>query len=172
VMGLSRLPALFARWPLLRHSLPASVPENVSLLSPAVGSLASAIVSAFLMVGLLGIVAGLIAAYVRPAWMRAGLLLLYAALVATNVAAPGGFVREAASELVFVAALWFGITRIARFNVLGYFLLAAITALVPAAIELLEQPNFYLRANGYAIVSFAIAILAWPLVRWKRAGNP
>ena len=169
VMGLGRLPALFARWPLLRHSLPASVPENVGLLNPAVGSLASAIVSAFLLVGFLGIVVGLIAAYVRPAWMRAGLLLVYAALVATNVATPGGFVREAAFQLVVAGVIWFGVAHIARFNVLGYFLLAATTALVPAAIELLEQPNSYLRANGYAVVAFALAILAWPLVRWQRS---
>jgi len=47
-------------------------------------------------------------------------------------------------------------------------LLAAMTALVPAAIELLEQPNPYLRANGYAVATAAIALLAWPLIRWQR----
>src|SRR5258707_1331449 len=41
VMGLNRLPALFARWPLLRHSLGASVPENLDVLNPAMGALAS-----------------------------------------------------------------------------------------------------------------------------------
>ena len=59
-------------------------------------------------------------------------------------------------------------THIARFNVLGYFLLAAMLALVPGAIELLEQPNPYLHANGYGVIAFAIAILAWPLMRWQR----
>jgi hypothetical protein len=70
---------------------------------------------------------------------------------------------------VAVAALWYGVAQIARFNVLGYFLLAAMIALVPASIELLEQPNPYLHANGYAVVAIALAILAWPLMRWKRA---
>ena len=60
-------------------------------------------------------------------------------------------------------------THIARFNVLGYFLLAAMIALVPGAIELLEQPNPYLHANGYAVLAIALAILAWPLMRWQRA---
>ena len=41
--------------------------------------------------------------------------------------------------------------------------------LVPSAIELLEQPNPYLHANGYAVLAFALAILAWPLMRWQRA---
>jgi membrane protease YdiL (CAAX protease family) len=168
VMGLNRLPALFARWPQLRHSLGANVPQNLDVLNPAVGSLASSIAAAFLAVGLLGLAAGLIAACVRPAWMRAALMILYAALMATNMATPGAFFREAAFQLVAVAALWYGVTHIARFNVLGYFLLAAIIALVPVAIELLEQPNPYLHANGYAVLAFALAILAWPLLRWQR----
>jgi membrane protease YdiL (CAAX protease family) len=171
VMGLNRLPALFARWPLLRHSLGASVPESLDVLNPAMGALASSIAAAFLTVGLLGLTAGLIAAYVRPAWMRAALMILYAVLMATNVATPGAFFREAAFHLVAVAALWFGVTHIARFNILGYFLLAAMIALVPAATELLQQPNAYLRANGYAVAAIALAILAWPLIRWQRAGS-
>src|SRR6202049_2631496 len=100
--------------------------------------------------------------------MRAALMILYAALMATNVATPGALLREAAFQLVLVASLWYGVTHIARFNVLGYFLLAAMVALVPGAIELLEQPNPYLHANGYAVLAFVLAILAWPLMRWQR----
>ncbi len=170
VMGLSRLPALFARWPLLRHSLGASVPENLDLLNPAVGTLASSIAASFLTVALLGLVVGLIAAYIRPVWMRAALMIVYAALMATNVATPGAFFREAAFQLVAVSAIWYGVTRIARFNVMGYFLLAALITLLPAAIDLLQQPNPYLHANGYAVIAFALAILAWPLMRWQRGG--
>ena len=168
VMGFNRLPALFARWPVLRHSLGASLPQNLDFLNPAVGSLASSIAAGFLAVGLLGIAAGLIAAYVRPAWMRAALMILYAVLMATNVASPGAFFREAAFHLAGVAVLWYGVTRFARFNVLGYFLLAAVITLVPSAIELLKQPNPYLHANGYAVLAVAVAILAWPLMRWQR----
>ncbi len=169
VMGLNRLPALFARWPLLRHALGTGVPENLDVLNPAVGTLASSIAAGFLTVGFLGLAAGLIAAYVRPAWMRAALLVLYAVVMATNVATPGAFAREAVFHLVAVAALWYGVVHIARFNVLGYFLLAAMLTLVPSAIELVEQPNPYLRSNGYAVIAFALVILAWPLMRWWRS---
>jgi len=147
------------------------VPGNLDVLNPAVGALASSIAAAFLTVGLLGLAAGLIAGYVRPAWMRAALLVLYALLMATNVATPGAFFREAAFHLVAVAAVWYGVTHIARFNVLGYFLLAATSTLVPAAIELLEQPNPSLHDNGYAVLAIALAILAWPLMLWQRAGS-
>jgi membrane protease YdiL (CAAX protease family) len=168
VLGLVRMPALLARWPLLRHTLASRVPENLDLLNPAAGALASAIAAGFLGVGLLGLAAGLIAAYVRGAWMRAGFMILYAVLMATNVATPGAFFREAGFQLLLVAALWYGVAHIARFNVLGYFLLAAMLTLVPGAIDLLEQPNPYLHANGYAVLVMAIAILAWPLYRWRR----
>ena len=167
-MGLARLPALLARWPLLRHSLAAGVPQNLDLLNPAAGALASAIAAGFLAVGLLGLVAGLVCAYVRGTWARAGLMILYAVLMARDVATPGAFFREAAFQLLVVAALWYGVAHIARFNVLGYFLLASMMTIVPSGIDLLEQPNPSLHANGYAVLAIAIVILSWPLMRWQR----
>jgi len=167
VMGLNRLPLLLARWPLLRHSLGASVPNNLDQLNPALGGFAASIAAAFVMAGFIGLTAGFIAAYVRPAWMRASLFVLVPALMTTNVASPAAFFRDAAVHLVTVIVLWYGVTRLLRFNVLGYFLLAAMLSLAPSAIELLQQPNSYFHANGYAVVAFGIAILAWPLMRWR-----
>jgi hypothetical protein len=102
-------------------------------------------------------------------WIRVALLVFCAAVLATNVATTSAFFREASFQLVAVAALWYAVTRIARFNVLGYFLIAAMLALIPAAIDLLEQPNPYFHANGYAVLVFGLAILAWPLTRWQRS---
>jgi membrane protease YdiL (CAAX protease family) len=168
LVGLNRLPALFAHWPLLRHTLPAAVPEGLDALNPASGVLGSAITSGFVTTGLVGLVAGFVAAYIRPAWMRAGVLILYAILSATDVATPGAFFREAAFRLLVAVAVWFGVSRLVRFNVLGYFLLAATITLASGAVELLEQPNYYSRANGYAILACALAALAWPLIMWRR----
>jgi hypothetical protein len=80
--------------------------------------------------------------------------------------------RDAAFHLVAVTVLWFGVTQIARFNVMGYFLLGAIFALVPGALDLLEQPNAFFRANGYIVIAFALAVLAWPLIYWWRGLQP
>ena len=121
VMGLDRLPELFSRWPILRHTLAASVTDGLDGLSPAAGAVATAIAASFRTAGLVGLSAGLIALYVRPRWMRAGFLILYAVLVATNVATPAAFLREAAFNLVVIVALWFGVTHIVRFNLMGYF---------------------------------------------------
>jgi hypothetical protein len=169
VMGLNRLPGLFSRWPLWRHALGANVPGGLDGLSPATVAVASAISASFLMAGLVGLAAGLVALYVRSREMRAGLMLLYAVLMATNVATPGAFLREAAFHLVVIVALWFGVTHIVRFNLMGYFLLAAVVAMVPSALELIEQPNPYFHANGYGVLACMLAMLAWPLIYWRRS---
>jgi membrane protease YdiL (CAAX protease family) len=168
VMGLDRLPALFARWPLLRHMLGSAVPSSLDGLNPAAGTGASGIAAGFFALGLVGMAVGLVAAYVRPLWMRAGLVILVAVLMATNAATPAAFFRDAAFHAVTIAALWLGVTRIVRFNAMGYFLLAAMTVLVPGAVELLAQPNAYFHANGYAVIALALALLAWPLLLWLR----
>ncbi len=171
VLGISRLPAIFTRWPLLRHYLSAAGPGGLDLLNPAAGTIASAIAASFLTAGAVGLVAALIATYVRALWMRAGIMVFYAVVMATNVATPGAFLRDAAFHLVVIVVLWLGVTHIARFNVMAYFLLAAITALVSGAAGLIQQPNAYFHANGYAVVAVGIAVLAWPLVLWQRGSG-
>jgi hypothetical protein len=167
VIGLNRLPLLLGRWPVLHHSLGPIVPDNLDQLSPALGGFASGIAAAFVTSGFIGLAAGLVAAYVRSTWMRAALLVFVAILMTTNVASTASFFREAAAHFFVVFVFWYGVTRIVRFNVLGYFLLAAMLALIPTAIGLLQQPNPYFHANAYAVVAFAVGILAWPLVRWR-----
>jgi hypothetical protein len=54
-----------------------------------------------------------------------------------------------------------------RFNLLGLFLVAACSALVAAAGELVTQPNSFYRANGYVILAGAVLLLAWPLLSWR-----
>jgi hypothetical protein len=168
VLGLNRLPALLARWPVQHHMLGSSVPEGLDVLNPAAGVAASAIVASFLTAGIIGLAAGIIAIYVRAVWIRAALLLLYSALMATNVATPGSFVHDAAFRLLAATILWFGVTQVVRFNAMGYFLAASMIALVTGAVELIEQPNLYFRANGYAVVAVAVALLAWPIFYWRR----
>ncbi len=168
IMGLGRLPELFARWPLVRHTLGSDVPEGLDAWNPAIGALASGILRSFLIPGLIVIIIILVVIYIRPRWLQAGMVVLVAVLLASNAATPGTFLQEAAFHVAVFAALWLSVKHIVRFNVLGYFLLAAMTALVPDAIELLTQPNASFRANGYAVTVFAAALLAWPLLFWLR----
>jgi membrane protease YdiL (CAAX protease family) len=169
IMGLGRLPGLLAHWPLVRHTLGASVPEGLDELSPAVGTLASGLLRSALITGMVGMVVALIAIYVRPRWLRAGMVVVVAVLLATNAATLGTFLQEAAFHVVVFVVLWLLVKHIVRSNVLGYFLLVAMTVLIPGAVDLLTQPNASFRANGYAVVGFAMALLAWPIM--SRLGN-
>ena len=171
IAGLGRLQALFSHWPLLRHTLGPTVPEGLDTLIPAAGTIASGIAVSFAIVGIAGLAAALVSMYVRPLWMRIALVLLLAALITTDVATAGSFFREAMFHLAALTAIWFGVTKLARFNVMGYFLFAAMIVTVPGAIELLEQPNGYFHANGYAVILFTLGLLAIPMLLWRRRGS-
>jgi membrane protease YdiL (CAAX protease family) len=168
IAGMARLPGLLARWPLVRHTLGAAVPDGLDVLNPAIGTMASGILRSFLITGMVATAVALVAEYIRPRWMRAGMVVLVAVLLATNAATPGTFFREAAFHVAIFVAMWLGVKHIVRFNVLGYFLLAAVTMLVPGAVELIAQPNAYFHANGYAVIAFTAALLAWTLSSWLR----
>ena len=122
----------------------------------------------FLITGMVAIAVALIAEYIRPQWERAAFVVLVALLLATNAATLGTFLREAAFHVVVFAAAWLAVKYVLRFNVLGYFLLAVMTVLIPEGIDLITQPNVYFRGNAYAVIVFAIALVAWPLVSWRR----
>jgi membrane protease YdiL (CAAX protease family) len=165
IAGIARLSELF---PLVRHRLGASVPENLDLLSPAVGVMAAGILRSFLITGMVAIAVALIAQYIRSRWERVALVILVAMLFATNAATRGTFLQETAFQLVVFSTAWLAVKHAFRFNMLGYFLLAAMTALIPDAAELVRQPNAFFRGNAYAVFAFAAALLAWPLVSWLR----
>jgi hypothetical protein len=168
IMGIARVPDLLERWPLVRHRLGASVPDGLDLLSPAMGTMASGTLRGFLITGMIAIAVALIAEYIRPQWERAAFVILVALLMATDAATLGTFLREAAFHVVVFAAAWLAVKHILRFNVLGYFLLAAMTVLIPEAIDLITQPNAYFHGNGYAVIAFAAVLVAWPLLSWRR----
>ncbi len=171
-MGLTRLPALLGHWPLVEHALGASVPNGLDSLNPAVSTISSAVWMSFFTIGIVGVVAGLIAAYVPTLPMRVGLALVVAMLMTGNVATLGSFLRDAAVRLVILIVMWVGVTRLIRFNLVGYFLLVAMISLVSGAVELLQQPNAYFHMNGYAILLCVLAGLTWPLVVWRRESTP
>jgi hypothetical protein len=171
-MGITHLPELLARWPLVRHRLGASVPDGLDLLNPAMGTIASGILRSFLLTGMVAIAVTLIAEYIRPRWERAAFVILVALLLATNAATLGTFLREAAFHVVIFAAAWLAVKHVLRFNMLGYFLVAAMTVIIPEAIDLITQPNAYFHVNAYAVIAFAAALVAWPLISWRRSATP
>jgi uncharacterized membrane protein YeiH len=64
-----------------------------------------------------------------------------------------------------------GHLEVVRFNLLGYFLLMAVTSLAGGALSLLQQPNSYLHSNGIAVLAALALLLLWPLAAWRRAAS-
>jgi len=168
-IGFQRLPSLLWRAPLLQHSVPAAVPTALDGRWPGLSAIASAVILGFLLTALLCLAAGFLADCLRSRWLQGALAVALAALAASGYANAGSFARGAGLTLLTLAVIWLGVTRLARFNLMGYFLLLMLLALAESAGQLLQQPNPFFRANGYAIVAFAVLLLAWPAVAWRRA---
>jgi len=168
LIGLGRLPSLLSRWPMVQHSLDATLPNGLDGRWPALSGIASAIILGFLMTALLALAAGFFAGCVRSGAGRIALIVALTVFMSGNYATFGSFARAVAILLAAIAVVWFGVTRLVRFNLMGYFLLAMLLLLGKTAGELLEQPNPFFRANGYAVLVFAAALLAWPIFEWRR----
>jgi len=169
--GMARLRELVAQlWPVAQYGLTASVPANPDVALPALQALASAVTTGFVAIGVLALAAGFAAWYVRNPWMQALLLGLLALLGAPGGGSAGALVQNVLTGWAGLLLIWRAAHRVVRFNLLGYFLAVALTLLAAAAAELLRQPNFYFRANGWALVGAAFLLLLWPLIAWQH-GN-
>ena len=119
---------------------------------------------------MLAALAGLIAVYFKPTWLRAALV---AAAALTYVSDPGSaadFVRQFVIGLIFVSVAWWGIVKVMRFNLLGYFLLFACPVLLAGGVELYKQPNSGFRRGGVFCFAALGLLLLWPLISWRRSG--
>jgi membrane protease YdiL (CAAX protease family) len=170
-MGLRRVPALVAsHWPVLQHSLAAAVPANLDPKWPAASALAGVVNAGMFGIATLAVIAGFLCyAAMRRNGVRVALLVLVAILASIGAATAGSFARTAVFEIIVLCIVWWGVSKLVRFNMLGYFLLFATMTAAQSAAELLSQPNSFFRANGAAVCIAALLLLAWPLVARRSA---
>jgi hypothetical protein len=166
--GLSRLEGLAENlWPTDKKALAAAVPTSLDTTFPAAAFVAGSVLEGLFLVGLLALAAGFVAAYLRRPWMRASLVLVAAASLVGSRGSPADFAKGFLLALVNVAVIWWGVTRVVRFNLLGCFLVAVATSLLDAAMQLFRQPAEFYRLNGYIVAVALLASLAWPLAAWR-----
>jgi membrane protease YdiL (CAAX protease family) len=169
-MGLRRLASLVsAHWPALHHSLAAAAPSGLDSRWPAASELAGMVNTGYLGIALLAVIAGFLCfAAMRRAEVRAALFVVVALLLASG-ATVGAFARSATFELIALGIIWWSVSKLVRFNMLGYFLLFAAMTAAQSAAELWAQPNSFFHANGAAVCIAALLLLGWPLAAWRRA---
>jgi hypothetical protein len=158
-------------FPALQHSLGAAAPAGLDSRFPAISGIANLVNNAYLGVGMLAVVAGFLCyAGLRRTAARAAIVVVAALLMVSGVTV-ASFARSAVVELVLLCVLWWGVSKLVRFNMLGYFLLLATMTAAQSAAELLTQPNSFFRANGTVVCIAGVLLLAWPLVAWRRAAS-
>ena len=172
LIGFSRLiAALSAHWPTAHRDIEASFGGDFDATLPAAAIFGTVLLRTLMYTGLIALGASFVATNVKQSWLRL-LLFLSAALATVGTAwgTPVDFAKQFLAGTFLLALLVFGITRVVRFNMLGYFLVVAGTSLLAAAAKLVTQPDTFYRANGYAALLILAGLLAWPLWTWSMRG--
>lgn len=170
-LGLQRLEYLASRvWSGRTAGLIAAAPSGVDPLSPAAQAIAASVVAGLYSAVIVAVVAGFIAAFVRPVWLRVALVICASLVAVGTGGSPAELTRSFLFALIEFSIAWWAVSRVARFNLLGYFLFYAVFVLLRAGTELISQPNSYLRANGAIVLGALGILLLWPLVSWRRSG--
>ena len=155
-------------WVTTHRSTDASFGTNFDAFVPAASVLGTATLHSLLFTGGVALTACFIAAQFRTRLLRVlTFLLATLALIPGNWGSPADFAKQWAAELILLSVVVFGVCYVMRFNILGCFLVLAITALAVDAADLLGQPDHFYRLNGYAVVLALVMLLAWPLLAWR-----
>ena len=168
LIGLQRfLSAASLWWPTLQRAVSNSFGTSFDALVPAAGVIGGAVYHGLLFTGVLAVAAAFIGAELRVRWLRLLLFFAMAAAMVTNWGSPADFLKQFLLHLILLTFWVFGIRWVARFNLLGWFLVIVCTALPGAGLELTGQPDVFYRSQGYIVLTAMVVLLAWPLVAWR-----
>jgi membrane protease YdiL (CAAX protease family) len=172
VAGFGRLRDFGAAiWPVAHYGFPARVSEGLDANWPGLSALATAIIFSILAAGVIALVLGFTAGYLRRASIQWLVLAALAIFSVPRWGSAGDFVQTALLAFLELAVIWWGAARLARLNLLGYFLLAMLLSLTPAIDSLLRQPNAYFRTNGVILIGAAAFLIVLPLVLRRGAAR-
>jgi hypothetical protein len=170
--GLARARDLLTRiWPVPHYGFQAVIPNALDGAPPALQTMARAVMFGLIALGVLALAAGFASSYLRETWKQVLLIGLLALLAAPRWGSTAELLQNTIVGWVALLLLWWAVRRVFRFNMLAYFLTAALLVLANAAAELLRQPNSYFHANGAVLLAAALALLLWPFLAWRRAGT-
>jgi membrane protease YdiL (CAAX protease family) len=157
----------------VHRSLSLSFGQNFDARLPVGAIFGGAVISSLFVTGLIAFIAAFVSDVLKARWLRFGIFLLGAMFLAGGDWATGAdFAKQFLAEAILLGVIVFGVSRVIRFNVLGCLLIVALLALLGAAVSLLEQPEAFYRANGYAVIVMMLVLLAWPLLLWRMRASP
>ncbi len=168
LIGLLRLLSAAALWwPTLQHGMPSSFGTSFDALLPGAGVIGGVVFRGLFVTGVLALATAFIGAELRVRWLRLLLFIAVAAALVTNWGSPADFLKLFLERLILLGFVVFGIRWVARFNMLGWFLVIACTSLLKSGLELTGQPDAFYRNQGYIVLGALVVLLLWPLVLWR-----
>ena len=158
-------------WPTHHRALGAAFGLDFDSFAPGIAIPAGAILHGLVFCGLIAVIGGFVLAHCKSPAIRVALFVLGALAMVGDWGSPEDFVKQWIAQGVYLAVVVFGVTKLVRLNLLGYFLLLAIPGLLLGAVELLSQPNAFYRQQGALCLGALAVLLIWPLVEWLTAKN-
>jgi hypothetical protein len=155
------------RWPTPHRSFPAGFGLDFDSYVPGISISGAAALHGLLFSAAIAALGGFVLAHCKSTLLRALLFVAASIALVSGWGSPPDFLKQWLAQLVFLAVVVFGIVRVVRLNLLGYFLVLAIPSLALGAQELLSQPNGFYRTQGYLVLAVLAALLIWPLAAWQ-----
>ncbi len=168
LIGLRRvIDAAMTWWPTLHRASPAHFADSLDAVYPSASVIGGGILHALFLTGLVALAASFLGAELRVRWLRLLLFIAAAASMVTNWGSSSDFVQQFVASAIVLGVVILGIRQIARFNMLGWFLVIVCTGLLGGAVELLSQPDRFYHMQGYIVATALGLLLLWPLVTWR-----
>ncbi len=168
LIGLRRLlGAVDFWWPTLHRGYPAGFPEDLDAIYPAASVIGGAILKGLYLTGTFALAASFLGAELRVRWLRLLLFFAVAAALISDWGNSADFLKQFLGMALLVGTVVFGIRRVVRFNLLGCFLVVAISTLLTGAVELFSQSDTFYRTQAYFLVAALVILLGLPLVAWR-----
>ena len=172
LLALSRLTEwVSAHWPTTHRALGAAFGFDFDSLVPGLAIPAGAVLHGLVFSALIAVIGGFVVAHLKSPAVRAALFVLGSLAMVGSWGSPADFAKQWIARAVFLAVVVFGVTKVARLNLLGYFLMLAIPGLLLGAVELLSQPNAFYHQQGAICLGALAVLLIWPLAAWLTAKN-
>lgn len=168
LIGLRRALESAMSWaPAMHRSYPAHFGDAFDAVYPAASVIGGGILRALFLTGVVALASSFLGAELRVRWLRLLLFLAVAVSMVSNWGSSLDFLQQFVASLLMLGIIVFGIRRVARFNLLGWFLVIACTSLLGGAVELLSQPNQFYQMQGYIVTAALALLLLWPLLTWR-----
>lgn len=155
-----------AHFPTVHRFAALSFSQEFAAKWPAAVALGVGLSRSLFLAALLAALGGFFAAYLKPWSLRILFLLVGAATLVGDWGSATDFAQRYLFSLIFLTVLVLGTSCIVRLNLLGIFLIIFASALISAALPLLQQPNEAYHRSAYALFAGTAIALGWPLVKW------